>query len=76
MLSLLYRDGKTLREAGRVMRLDFSTVSRRAKAARAALRKRIEALAAERMGLRPREVAELFGEGADAAVFSPAEADA
>ena len=41
VLTLLYRDEMTLREAGRVMDLDFSTVSRRAKAARSALRERI-----------------------------------
>ena len=72
VLTLLYRDGLTLREAGKVMKLDFSTVSRRAKAARRALRAVMERLGEERLGLSTEDVAAVFAEGADAASFSEA----
>lgn len=76
VLSLLYRDGMTLREAGQVMRLDFSTVSRRAKVARGALREALERLADERLGLPAEELAGLFDAGGDAAAFASSEAEA
>ena len=70
VLSLLYQDGLTLREAGRIMDLDFSTVSRRAKAARAALQKRMRTLAREAHGLSDDEIADLFTSGASGASFA------
>jgi RNA polymerase sigma factor (sigma-70 family) len=70
VLTLLYRDEMTLREAGRVMELDFSTVSRRAKAARTALQERMTTLAKERHGLEDGAVADLFIDGAGGASFA------
>ena len=69
VINLLYRDDLTLREAGRVMDLDFSTVSRRAKAARAALRATMTALAEDRWGLSEEAVARMFVDGAAGASF-------
>ena len=69
VLTLLYRDEMTLREAGRVMDLDFSTVSRRAKAARKALQERMTTLARERHGLDDGGIAALFIEGGAGASF-------
>ncbi len=69
VLTLLYRDEMTLREAGRVMALDFSTVSRRAKAARKALQERMTTLARERHGLEDGAIADLFIEGGGGASF-------
>ena len=51
VLRLMYWDGLTLREAGRVMGLDYTTVSRRAKNARQALRKKLQRISRKRYGL-------------------------
>ena len=72
VLTLLYRDGMTLREAGHVMGLDFSTVSRRAKAARKALQEVMTNLAKERHGLEDDAIAGLFLEGAGGTSFAQA----
>ncbi len=69
VLTLLYRDEMTLREAGRVMDLDFSTVSRRAKSARRALQAGMTTLAKQRHGLDEGAVADLFIEGGGGASF-------
>jgi DNA-directed RNA polymerase specialized sigma24 family protein len=69
VISLLYRDDLTLREAGRVMYLDFSTVSRRAKAARSALRSAMTALAEARWGMSEEAVSRMFVDGAAGASF-------
>ena len=73
VLSLVYRDGLTLREAGRIMRLDYSTVSRRAKVARRALHEAMVRLGAERYGLAEPAVAALFADGAPGAEFERGE---
>lgn len=73
VLALLYRDGLTLREAGRVMDLDFSTVSRRAKAAREALHAAMLDLAQTRHGLAGEAAAALFTDGGAGASFAASE---
>jgi len=69
VIRLLYQDSLTLREAGRVMDLDFSTVSRRAKAARGALRSAMTALAEARWGMSEEAVSRMFVDGASGASF-------
>ncbi|MBM4321137.1 MAG: sigma-70 family RNA polymerase sigma factor [Deltaproteobacteria bacterium] len=60
VLELVYWDGLTLREAGKVMGLDFSTVSRRLKLAREAVHKAIRLLSRRSYGLAPEAVAGLL----------------
>ena len=69
VLRLLHGDGRTLREAGLVMDLDFSTVSRRAKTARTALRIKLEALARDKYDLSQDGAQDLFLSSSSAASF-------
>lgn len=60
VLALVYWDGLTLREAGQVLGIDFSTVSRRLKSAREAVGKAIRQVSRQRYGLPPEALAGLM----------------
>ena len=69
ILTLVYRDGHTLREAGRILGVDASTVSRRAKGVRNQMYQALLAEGSARYDLDAEAVATLVRQGAWAAAF-------